>query len=178
VFSVLVFIFHLEVKPVVSPSKVSLVICLPVLAAYLIPAIFLLPVGVTFSLLAIFDPTVTFTQALSYDLWIIVLIAAAAVVFFVGRGLVSFYQRGLSPRVIVIAIWGLFTVTLFFALWFGVIILTSIGASETPPYIFLRITGLGAVGLTLAGQVFVIPWLFFTCRKLLPMKTEVGDAKQ
>jgi len=162
---------------VVSPSKVSLVIYLPVLAVYMIPALFLIPVAVTYSLLAIFDPTVTFTQALAYDLWIIVPIAAAAVVFFVGQGLVSLYQRGFSPRIIVIAIWGLFTVTLFSALWFGVIILTSIGASETPPYIFLRITGLGAAGLTLAGQVFVIPWLIFTCRKFLPMKTEVGDAK-
>ncbi len=114
----------------VSPSKVSFVIYLPVLAAYIIPALFLLPVGVTFSLLAIFDPTVTITQALSYDLWIIVPIAAAAFVFFAGRGLVSLSQRGFSPRVIVITIWGLFTITLFSALWIGVIILTSIGASE------------------------------------------------
>lgn len=162
----------------VSPSKVSFVIYLPVLAAYIIPALFLLPVGVTFSLLAIFDPTVTITQALSYDLWIIVPIAAAAFVFFAGRGLVSLSQRGFSPRVIVITIWGLFTITLFSALWIGVIILTSIGASETPLHIFLRITGFGAAGLTLAGQVFVIPWLIFTCRKFLPMKTEVGDANQ
>jgi hypothetical protein len=91
--------------------------------------------------------------------------------------LVSFYQRGNTSRIVFIAIWGSFTAALFAALWFGVTILTSIGASETPPYIFLRMTALGAAGLTLAGQVFVIPWLLFACRKILPMKRDFDHAK-
>ena len=161
----------------VSPSKASLVIYCPVLIAYFIPAFFLLPVGVTFSLLAIFDPAVTFAQTVSYDLWIIGPLAAAVGVFFVGRGLVSFYQRGFSPKMILIAIWGSFMVALFAALWFGMVILTSIGASETPPTIFLQMTALGAASLTLAAQVFVIPWLLFACRKFLPTKREFSLAK-
>jgi hypothetical protein len=162
---------------VISPSKASLVIYLPVLAAYFIPAFFLLPVGVTFSLLAIFDPTVTFAQAVSYDLWIIGPLAAAVGVFLIDRGLISFYLRGFSSRIIIIAIWGSFMVALFAAIWFGVVILTSIGASETPPYIFLRMTALGAAGLTLAAQVIVIPWLLFACRKFLPMKRDFDHEK-
>jgi hypothetical protein len=161
----------------VSPSKASLVIYLPVLAAYFMPAFFLLPVGVTFSLLAIFDPTVTFAQAVSYDLWIIGPLAAAVGVFLIGRRLVSLYQREFFPWMIIIAIWGLFMVALFAALWLGAVILTSIGASETPPYIFPRMTAIGAAGLTLSAQVFVIPWLLFACRKFLPAKSEFSHAK-
>ncbi len=162
----------------VSPSTTSLVIYLPVLTAYVFPAVFLLPVGVTISLLAIFDPTVTFAQAVSYDLWIIGPLAAAIGVFFVGRGLVSFYLRGYSPRIfIIIAIWGSFAVALFAALWFGVVILTSIGASETPPTIFLQMTALVATSLTLAAQVFMIPWLLFACRKFLPINKEFSHAE-
>lgn len=161
----------------VSPSKASFVIYLPVLAAYFMPAFFLLPVGVIFSLLAIFDQTVTFAQAVSYDLWIIGPLAAAVGVFLIGQELISLYRRGSSSRMIIIAIWGLFMVALFAALWFGVVILTSIGASETPPIIFLQMTALVAASLTLAAQVFVIPWLLFACRKLLPMNKEFSHAK-
>jgi hypothetical protein len=57
------------------------------------------------------------------------------------------------------------------------VILTSIGASETPPTIFLQMTALGAASLTLAAQVFVIPWLLFACRKCLPTKSEFSLAK-
>jgi hypothetical protein len=161
----------------VSPSTASLVIYCPVLTAYLLPAFFLLPVGVTISLLAIFDPTVTFAQAVSYDLWIIGPLAAAIGVFFVGRGLVSFYLRGYSPRMIIIAIWGSFMAALFAALWPGVVILTSIGASETPPAIFLKMTALGAASLTLAAQIFVIPWLLFAGRRFLQINKEFSHAE-
>lgn len=160
-----------------SPLKSAFVIYFPVLAAYILPALFLLPVGVTFTLLAIFDPTLPLSSAATYNLWIIGPLAAAVGVFLIGRGLISLYRHGSSSRMIIIAIWGLFMVSLFAALWFGVVILTSIGASETPPYIFLRMTALGAAGLTLAAQVFVIPWLLFACRKILPMKRDFDHAK-
>jgi len=150
--------------------KTTLVIYLPVLAAYILPALFLLPVGVTFTLLAIFDPTLPLSSAATYDLWIIGPLTAAVVVFLIGRRLVSSYQHGYSPRIFLIAVWGWFTTALFAALWFGVIILTSIGATETPPDVFLRITAFGAAGLTLCAQVFVIPWLLFTCRRELLFK--------
>ena len=150
--------------------KTTIAIYLPVLAAYILPALFLLPVGVTFTLLAIFDPTLPLSSAATYDLWIIGPLTAAVVVFLIGRMLVSFYQRRYSSRIIFMAMWGSFTAALFAALWFGVIILTSIGATETPPDVFLRITACGAAGLTLCAQVFVIPWLLFTCRRMLPIK--------
>jgi hypothetical protein len=159
-----------------GPFRAALVIYFPVLAAYILPALFLLPVGVTFTLLAIFDPTLPLSSAAAYDLWIIGPLAAAVVVLLIGRLLVSFYQRGNSSRISFVAIWGTFTAALFTALWFGVVILTSIGASETPPSIFLRMTALGAASLTLAAQVFVIPWLLFTCRRFLPMNKEFSHA--
>lgn len=153
-----------------SLLKTTIVIYLPVLAAYILPALFLLPVGVTFTLLAIFDPTLPLSSAATYDLWIIGPLTAAVVVILIGRMLVSSYQHGYSPRIFLIAVWGWFTTALFAALWFGVIILTSIGATETPPDVFLRITAFGAAGLTLCAQVFVIPWLLFTGRRMLPIK--------
>lgn len=149
-----------------SSSKVTLIIFLPVIAAYILPALFLLPVGVTFTLIAIADPTLPFSSAASFDKWIIGPIVAAMIVFYLGRMLVSFYQRGFFPRPMLIAIWGLFTTTLFAALWFGVSILTSIGATETPLPIFLRKTACGAAGLTLFAQFLVIPWLVFIYQKV------------
>lgn len=153
-----------------SLLKATIVIYLPVLAAYILPALFLLPVGVTFTLLAIFDPTLPLSSAATYDLWIIGPLTAAVVVILIGRLSVSSYQHGYSPRIILITMWGWFTTALFAALWFGVIILTSIGAAETPPDVFLHLTASGAVGLTLCAQVFVIPWLLISCRRMLPIK--------
>ncbi len=42
-------------------SKFSLVVFAPVLAAFLLPALFLLPAGILMALLAIFDPTESFS---------------------------------------------------------------------------------------------------------------------
>jgi hypothetical protein len=147
--------------------KFSALIFAPVLIAFLLPALFLLPSGVSFTLIALFDPTVTISDAISYDMWIIGPVLAALGFFMVGLGLNSLHLRSNSSRSAWLATWAVFTIALFFAVWIGIIIITSIGASETPPHVFLKMTAIIATGLTLLGQILVIPW-FIIVSRLMP----------
>ena len=146
--------------------KFSALIFAPVLIAFLLPALFLMPTGVLFTLIALFDPTVTISDAISYDMWIIGPVLAALGVFIIGIGLNSLHLRSNSSRSAWLATWAIFSIALFFALWIGTTIITSIGASETPPHVFLKMTALIAAGLTLLGQILVIPWLIVVSKMI------------
>jgi hypothetical protein len=159
----------------ITASKFGLLVFAPVLITFLLPALFLLPNGVLLTLIAILDPTIPLSSAASYDMWIIGPILAAIGLFFVGGGLYSLHLHGGSPRAIWLATWAVFSVALFLAIWVGVTVFTSIGASETPPHIFLRLTALIAAGLTLLSQALVIPWLI-TISRMLP-GADTRDAK-
>lgn len=139
----------------------------PVLIAFLLTALFLMPMGMIFTLIALFDPSVTLSSAILYDLWIIGPFMAMIGLFGIGTGLYYLHQHIRSPFVAWSAIWFVFSTTFFLAIWIGVIIVTSIGASETPPLVFLRITVTIASVLILLGQALVIPWLV-CASKLLP----------
>lgn len=149
-----------------SASKFSLFVFAPVLITFFLPALFLLPAGVLFTLIAVLDPTIPVSSAVTYDMWIIGPVLAAFGVFFMGRVLYSRYLRGRSHRSVWGSIWGVFSVTLFLAIWIVITILTSIGASETPSSIFLSLTALIAAGVILLAQALVIPWLIFVSRML------------
>ena len=140
-------------------SKFSLLVFAPVLIAFLLPALFLLPTGVLLTLLAIFDPTVPSSSAASYDMWIFGPVAAAFGLFLAGRWLHALFQRGRSPRAAWIVIWAVFSFALFIAIWVGFSVLSSVGASDTRVHIFLSWTALIAAGLTLLAQPLVILWL-------------------
>jgi len=154
-----------------TTSKFSLLVFAPVLLAFLLPAMFLLPTGVLFTLLAIFDPTVPFSSAASYDMWIFGPVAAAFGLFLAGRWLHALFQRGRSPRAAWIVIWAVFSFALFIAIWVGFSVLSSVGASDTRVHIFLSWTALIAAGLTLLAQPLVILWLYAVSR-MLPGVTE------
>ena len=145
-------------------SKFSLLVFAPVLVTFLLPVLFLLPTGVLLTLIAMLDPTISLSSAASYCMWIIGPILAAISLFFIGRGLYSPRRRGRSPRSIWLATWAVFSVALFLAIWVGVTGLTSIGASETPSHIFLRVTDFIAAGLTLLSQALEVPWLVVVLR--------------
>ena len=149
-----------------SASKFSLFVFAPVLITFLLPALFLLPSGVLFTLIAVSDPTIPVSSAVTYDLWIIGPVLAAFGVFFTGRVLYSRYLRGRSRRSVWGSTWAVFSVTLFLAIWIGITIFTSIGASETPSSTFLSLTAFIAAGVILLAQSLVIPWLIFVSRML------------
>ena len=149
-----------------TASKFSVIAFAPVLIAFLLPALFLLPSGVLLTLIAFSDPTVPLSSAASFDLWIMGPIAAAFGLFIAGRGLYSLHLREHSARVAWMATWAVFSVALFLANWIGLTILTSIGASDTPEHTFLCMTAIFAAGLTLLAQAFVIPWLIVVSRIL------------
>jgi hypothetical protein len=84
---------------------------------------------------------------------------AAAVVFalgLVGSWLTSGTRFHRIGRLVV---WALFTLTALSVAWYGIILVTSIGASETPPMRFLGITFLMALGVMVLGQPLVLLWL-------------------
>jgi hypothetical protein len=153
-----------------TASRFSVLVFGPVFIALLLPALFLLPGGVLFTLIAISDHTVPLSSAISYDMWILGPVLITSGLFFAGRGLYSIHLYGNSPRDIWLATWVVFSVLLYIALWIAIIILTSVGASETPMHIFMGITALFAAGLVLPAQVVVVPWLVFVSRMFPEIK--------
>jgi hypothetical protein len=147
-------------------SKFSLVVFAPVLGAFLLPALFLLPAGILMALLAIFDPTESFPGFTAYSLWIIAPVAAAFILFFGGRRLLPFHHRVWSPRFAWTVTWVIFSTVLFLAFWFGMTVISSIGASDKPLHIFLAWTAIFAAGLTGMAQVLIIPWLYMVSKVL------------
>ncbi len=154
-----------------TASKFSLSVFAPALIAFLLPALFLLPLGVLFTLTAMFDPSLSFINVVTYNIWIVGPLLIAMSLFFVGRGLYSLHLRGRSPRTVWLVAWAVSSIALFGAIWTGVIEITSIGASETPLHIFLRFTALIAAVLTLLAQAFIIPWLVNVSRMLPGLNT-------
>jgi hypothetical protein len=149
-----------------TSSRFSIMVFAPVLVAFLLPPMFLLPGGVLLVLIAMFDPTVPFSGAASYSIWVIGPVVTAFGIFLAGRWLHPFYMRAPSASVAWVVIWALFSAELFIAAWLGVAVLTSLGASETPLHIFLSTTALGAALLTLLAQLIAIPWLYAVSRSL------------
>jgi hypothetical protein len=147
-------------------SKFSLVVFAPVLAAFLLPALFLLPAGILLTLLAVFDSAGSFLGISGYDLWIIAPVAAACILFLAGRGLFFFHHRGWSPSAAWTVTWVVFSTVLFLAFWFGMTVLSSIGASDKPMHIFLAWTAIFAAGLIGMAQLLVIPWLYIVSKVL------------
>jgi len=86
--------------------------------------------------------------------------ALAGLTFLAGRVLYHLYQSGRTARAAWIAIWAVFTAALFLTAWYGITVVTSIGAAETPGAIFLRWTALTAAGLTMLVQPLVMLWLY------------------
>jgi len=156
----------------------SLVIFAPVLFGLLLPAGFLLPSAALLTLLAVFDPTVPFFEAASNGLWVIGPALAAFGLLLAGRGLYAVYRQARSAWTTWVAIWSVFTAALFLTSWFGITVISSVGASDKPVAIFLSYTALMAAGLTTLAQPPVILWLYAASRAVRQLKTPAtrGDA--
>jgi hypothetical protein len=150
-----------------TASRFSFFVFSPVLITFLAPTLFLLPGGVLFALIAIADPTVALYSAFSYNLWIIGPVILSITLFIAGRGLYFLLLLGRSPLMVWLITWISLSLMLFLALWIDMIILTSVGATETPVHIFLGLTALLAAGLTFLSQVLLIPWLVMINRSVI-----------
>ncbi|MHB1356336.1 MAG: hypothetical protein ACYCZF_10215 [Anaerolineae bacterium] len=157
-----------------KPSlRFSLIVFAPVFAALIVPSLWLLPTGILLTLIAIADPTLPLSGAISFDLWIIGPLIAAFILFLAGIWLHSLYCNERSRLFTWIVTWTVFTAVLFLAVWLGVTILTSLGASETPIRIFLSFTAMVAAVATLLMQAVVIAWLYIASRILRRVMSKV-----
>jgi hypothetical protein len=149
-----------------SAFRFSILVFGPLLFAFLLPALFLLPTGILVALISIFDPTIAVSEGFGYNAWVCSPILAAVGLFLTGMLFHTFNLRGRSHETIWIAIWIVFSVALFAAVWFGITILTGIGASDYSTIMFLQLTAKVAAFLTLALQPGVVLWLFVSSRIL------------
>jgi hypothetical protein len=149
-----------------SPIGFSVLVFGPLLFAFLVPALFLLPTGILVALISILDPTISVSESVGYNAWVCSPIVAAVVLFLTGMGFHSLYLCGHSRKTVWITIWVVFSVALFAAAWFGISLLTSIGASDYPADEFFQWTASVAALLTVACQPGVILWLFVSSRIL------------
>ena len=144
----------------------SVILFAPLLIAFLLPALLLLPSGILVTLFSIFDPTISVSEGVGYIVWVCSPIVAAAGLLLTGMWFHSLYLRGRSRKTIWITIWAVFSVALFAAAWLGISLLTSIGASDYPADEFFRWTASVAALLTVACQPGVGLWLFVSARIL------------
>lgn len=142
----------------------SLLVFAPLLFALLLPALILVPAGILMFLISLFDPTVPVGSSLQYNLWVFAPIVLSALVFLAGIGIYRFYSDGTSRTIAWIALWVVFSVGAFLAGWFGITILTSLGASDYPASQILRNSAAASAGLALLCQPVVGMWLFVSTR--------------
>jgi hypothetical protein len=148
-----------NLDPMQASSRFSLLIFAPVLVAFLLPTWFLVPTAVLFTLSAIADPTVSLASIASFDMWAVGPILAALGLFFAGRALHGLHLCGRSRAAAWIATWAVCSAAAFVAVWFGLTVLTSVGASDHPIPAFLCWTALVAAALALLAQALLVPWL-------------------
>ncbi len=144
----------------------SILVFAPLLIAFLLPALSLLPGRVLVTLLSIFDPTISVSEGLGYHAWVCGPIVVAVGLFLAGVWFHPLYLRGRSRKTAWVIIWVIFSAALFAAAWLGLSLLTSIGASDYPAGEFFQWTASVAALLTVACQPGVGLWLFVSARIL------------
>jgi hypothetical protein len=147
-----------------SAFRFSALVFAPLLIAFLLPALFLLPAGLLLTVIGIFDPTISISESAGYNAWVSGPVLAVIVLFLAGMGFHSIYLGRRSRKSVWLLIWVVFSVALFAAAWFGIFILTSIGASDYPADRFFQWTASIAALLTLVFQPGVVLWLFVVSR--------------
>ena len=139
----------------------SLLLFLPVLLLLLVtvPCLGSLCVSMLWDWLA--DPSLGLGGSCA---WAFGPLPAAAVLF--ALGLAGYWLAGRSDprRIHWFAVWAMFTLCAFPVAWYRIILVTSIGASETPPMEFLGITALLALAAITLGQPLIVLWLFMVNR--------------
>jgi hypothetical protein len=149
------------------PSSVpySLLLFSPVLLLLLLPVPCLGSECILLTLIQLADPSQLEPGGLTgFCAWALGPLLAAAVIF--ALGLTGYHLTGKDcpRRIDWVGTWALFCLTAFGVAWYAIILVTSIGASETPPEKFLAITALMALTVITLGQPLILLWLFLVSR--------------
>ena len=91
--------------------------------------------------------------------WALGPLPAAVVIF--ALGLLGYRLTGGTrpQRFGRVAVWAMFSLSACVVAWYMIILVTSIGASETPPMKFLGLTALMALAVIVLGQPLILLWL-------------------
>jgi hypothetical protein len=142
----------------------SILVFAPLLIAFLLPAIILLPGSILVNLIRTFDPTISVSGVVGYSAWVFSPILAAVGLLIAGIWFHALYLGKRSRKTFWVAIWLVFSVALFAVAWLGITLLSSIGASDYPVEDYLKWTASVAGVLTLVCQPGVVLWLLISSR--------------
>jgi hypothetical protein len=146
--------------------RFSVVLFAPLYVALLLPAAFLLPGSMLLTVIGFFDATISFSESARYGAWAFVPVLAAVSLFVIGFWCHSLWLGRRSGLIVWMGIWLVFSAALLVALWFGITIMTSVGASDHATGAFLKWTAGVAALFTLALQPGVGLWLSISSRIL------------
>jgi len=91
--------------------------------------------------------------------WALGPLPAAVVVFVLGLLGYRLTSKARLQQFGRVAVWAMFSLSAYVVAWYAIGLVTSIGASETPPMKFLGITALMALAVIVLGQPLVLLWL-------------------
>ncbi len=91
--------------------------------------------------------------------WALGPLPAAAVIFTLGLLSYRLTSKAGPQQFGRVAVWAMFSLSAYAVAWYTIILVTSVGASETPPMKFLGITALMALAVTVLAQPLVLLWL-------------------
>jgi hypothetical protein len=152
-------------SPFPHAALYSLLLLLPVLLLLLLPVPCLGTQCALLLSIQLADPSSIEPSGLrGFCAWAFGPLLAATVLFVLGLAGYRLTGRPQPPRIHQVAVWGLFILAAFLAAWYVTILVTSIGASETPPMEFLGITALLALAAITLGQPLIVLWLFMVNR--------------
>jgi hypothetical protein len=140
--------------------RFSLLLFVPLLVLMLLPVPCLGSECILLTSSRLTDPSSVEPDGLAgFCVWALGPLPAAAVIF--ALGLLGYRLTGgpYPQQVGRIVVWAMFSLAAYVVAWYGIILVTSIGASETPPMKFLGITALMALAVFVLGQPLVLRWL-------------------
>lgn len=145
----------------IPPSvRFAALLFLPALVPLLVPALCLGPDCVLLAMIQVADPASLEPAGLGgYCAWALGPLPAAVMIMALGLLCYRLVRTQPAPRTAWIAVWAVATLVAFLGAWYGIILVTSIGASETPPEVFLRITAAMTLLLIVLGQPGIVIWL-------------------
>ncbi|MDD5070225.1 MAG: hypothetical protein PHV17_05795 [Candidatus Omnitrophica bacterium] len=107
-------------------------------------------------------------QLLKYSFWSLGPLGIIIIILAVGAGIFNLCLNQKSLRIVRFLIWLTFSVSTFFAGWFFAYILCggNAGAADYSNDYLLTFTGGAAGGIALIAQFGIIPWVFYSTKKI------------
>ena len=140
--------------------RYSLLLFAPLLLLLLLPVPCLGSECILLTASRLADPSSIESGGLAgFCVWALGPLPAAAVIFALGLLSYRLTSKAGPQQLGRVAVWVMFSLSAYAVAWYAIILVTSIGASETPPIKFLGLTALMALAVTVLGQPLVLLWL-------------------